>query len=240
MSLSPSKRSLAKRLWYRFLQFVCRLLAIVAFRIRCYGREHLPTSGGVLLLANHQSNFDPVIVGLTSNRRLNYMARETLFRFGPFRWLIHSLDAIPIDREGLGLAGLKETLKRLKRGEIVLMFPEGTRTRDGELAPIKPGFCALARRGNVPLVPVGIDGAFQAWPRSQLLPRAGVLRVAYGPPLWPGDLEQFDDAELIAEIERRMAACFEQARANRRRAGCATPLPRPQAAPTPGPATIRV
>jgi 1-acyl-sn-glycerol-3-phosphate acyltransferase len=215
---APAKRSLPKRLWYAFLQFVCRLLAVVVFRIRCYGREHLPTTGGVLLLSNHQSNFDPVIVGITANRRLNYMARDTLFGFSPFRWLINSLDAIPIDREGLGLAGLKETLKRLKRGEIVLMFPEGTRTRDGELAPIKAGFCALARRGNVPLVPVAIDGAYQSWPRSQLLPRAGVLRVAYGPPLWPKEMEAFDDDGLIAEIERRMAACFEIARLTRRRA----------------------
>ncbi|RIK76639.1 MAG: 1-acyl-sn-glycerol-3-phosphate acyltransferase [Planctomycetota bacterium] len=218
MSLSSSNRSLATRLWYGFLKFVCRLLALVAYRIRCYGREHLPTTGGVLLLSNHQSNLDPVIVGLTSNRRLNYMARETLFRFGPFRWLIHSLDAIPIDREGLGLAGLKETLKRLRRGEIVLMFPEGTRTRDGELASIKPGFCALARRGSVPLVPVAIDGAFQAWPRSQMLPRTGMLRVVYGPPLLPSEIEPLDDQRLIAEIERRMAACFEHARASRRRA----------------------
>lgn len=236
MSFSSSKRSLAARLWYGFLRFACRLLAIAVFRIRCYGREHLPTTGGVLLLANHQSNMDPVIVGLTSNRRLNYMARETLFRFGPFRWLINSLDAIPIDREGLGLAGLKETLKRLKRGEIVLMFPEGTRTRDGELAPIKPGFCALARRGNVPLVPVGLDGAFQAWPRSRLLPRAGVLRVVYGPPLWPSELEQFDDDGLIAEIERRMAACFERARATRRRALSARQPPGSPTGPDCGPA----
>ena len=218
MSISSSKRSLAARLWYGFLRFACRLLAIAVFRIRCYGREHLPATGGVLLLSNHQSNMDPVIVGLTSNRRLNYMARETLFRFGPFRWLINSLDAIPIDREGLGLAGLKETLKRLKRGEVVLMFPEGTRTRDGELAPIKPGFCALARRGNIPLVPVGIDGAFQAWPRSQMLPRIGVLRVVYGPPLLPSEIKLLDDQQLIAEIEGRMAACFGQARATRRRA----------------------
>jgi 1-acyl-sn-glycerol-3-phosphate acyltransferase len=217
-SNAASHRSLPSRLWYRFLRFICRLIAVAVYRIRCYGREQLPTTGGVLLLSNHQSNFDPVIVGITANRRLNYMARDTLFGFPPFRWLIHSLDAIPIDREGLGLAGLKETLKRLKRGEIVLMFPEGTRSRDGELAPIKPGFCALARRGKVPLVPVAIDGAYQSWPRSQLLPRAGLVRVAYGPPLWPKEMEAFDDVGLIAEIERRMADCFAVARKTRRRA----------------------
>ncbi|MGH7138284.1 MAG: lysophospholipid acyltransferase family protein, partial [Pirellulales bacterium] len=111
-----TNRPLAKRLWYGFLQFVCRLLATVFFQISVGGREHVPRAGGVLVLSNHQSHFDPVLVGLACDRRLNYLARETLFGFAPFRWLINSLDAIPIDREGLGLTGLKETLRRLKQG----------------------------------------------------------------------------------------------------------------------------
>lgn len=194
------------------------MLAVVVFRIRCFGREHVPPSGGGLVMSNHQSNMDPVLVGLATNRRLNYLARETLFAFAPFRWLIKSLDAIAIDREGLGLAGLKETLRRLKRGELVLIFPEGTRTRDGEIAPLKSGFCAVARRANVPLLPVAVAGAFESWPRTRLLPRRTVLRVQFGPPLWPSDIEQLDDAALVAEIERRMRACYERARESRRRA----------------------
>src|SRR6185369_4246968 len=97
----------------------------------------------------------------------------------------NSLDAIPIDRDGLGLAGLKETLKRLKRGEMVLIFPEGTRTPDGQVAPLKPGFCAIARRANVPLVPVAIDGAFDAWPRFSPVPRPATIHVEFGPPIEP-------------------------------------------------------
>ncbi len=215
---SSSQRSFAQRAWYQFLQLVCRLLAVIVFRLRCFGRDNVPASGGALVLANHQSNFDPVLVGLSTNRRLNYLARQTLFKFPPFRWLIDSLDAIPIDREGLGLAGLKETLRRLKRGELVLMFPEGTRTSDGELARLKPGFCAVARRANVPLVPVGLDGAFESWPRSQKLPQRSVLRVHFGPPLLPSEIALLDDDALVAEIERRMSECFQAARESRRRA----------------------
>src|SRR5580704_9941388 len=137
MRRSPS-RSLAKRFWYRFLQFVCRLLATLLFQIRISGRDFVPREGGVMVLSNHQSHLDPVLVGLACDRRLNYLARETMFGFAPFRWLIQSLDAIAIDREGSGLAGLKETLRRLKRGEMVLIFPEGTRTSDGEVAALKP------------------------------------------------------------------------------------------------------
>src|SRR5262245_28081751 len=134
-----SSRSLPKRLWYDFLRVLCRMLGVVFFSIRCEDRHHIPASGGVLVVSNHQSHFDPVLVGLVCDRRLNYLARDTLFGFAPFRWLIASLDAIPIDREGLGMAGLKETLRRLKREEMVLIFPEGTRTRDGSVATLKPG-----------------------------------------------------------------------------------------------------
>ena len=137
-----AQRSLPQRLWYDALRVICRLTGILVFRIRCRGREFVPRDGGGLVLSNHQSHLDPVLVGLATDRRLNYLARDTLFKFAPFRWLINSLDAIPLDREGLGLGGLKETLKRLKRGELVLIFPEGTRTRDGEVGTLKPGFCA--------------------------------------------------------------------------------------------------
>jgi 1-acyl-sn-glycerol-3-phosphate acyltransferase len=214
---SMTQHSLAKRLWYDGLQVICRVLAVVLFAIRCEGREHVPRRGGVLVLSNHQSHLDPVLVGVACDRRLNYLARQTLFRFKPFVWLINSLDAIPIDREGLGMSGLKETLRRLKREELVLMFPEGTRTRDGEVAPLKPGFCALARRAKAPLLPVGIDGAFAAWPRWRLLPRRSVIQVQIGPPILPSEIDRLDDEQLISEVQHRLEACHAAARAARLR-----------------------
>jgi 1-acyl-sn-glycerol-3-phosphate acyltransferase len=210
-----ARRSLANRLWYGWLHLVCRLLAAGLFQIRCEGREYLPRSGPVLVLSNHQSHFDPVLIGLAADRRLNFLARETLFGFAPFRWLIRSLDAIPIDRDGAGIGGLKETLRRLKSDEAVLIFPEGTRSRDGEVSPLKPGFCALARRSRAPLVPVAIDGAFQAWPRTKRFPGLACIHVEFGPPLTADDLAKLDDAELLAEVERRIRACHAQARAGR-------------------------
>ncbi len=96
------------------------------------------------MVSNHQSHLDPPLVGMACHRHMNYIARETLFAFKPFAWLIHSINAIAIDREGLGLAGIKESLKRLKNGEMVLIFAEGTRTPDGEIKPFKPGITSLA------------------------------------------------------------------------------------------------
>lgn len=210
-----TRRSLAKRLWYGFLHVVCRLLATLFFQIRVSGREWVPREGGALVLSNHQSHFDPVLIGLACDRRLNYLARETLFGFAPFRWLIQSLDAVPIDREGLGLAGLKETLRRLKRGELVLIFPEGTRTRDGEVSPLKPGFSALAKRAAVPLLPVGIEGAFQAWPRRHLLPGFSTIHVHFGQPLSPEAAAACDERQIVDQIERRLRECHRQARRSR-------------------------
>lgn len=213
----PVQHSLPNRAWQAFLKFVCRLGAVAVFHVRCRGREKVPRTGGGLMLSNHQSHLDPVLVGLASDRRLNYVARQTLFRFAPFRWLINSLDAIAIDREGGGVEGLKETLRRLKRGEIVLLFPEGTRTPDGEVHAVKPGFCAVARRSGVPILPVAIDGSFDAWPRWHRLPRRAVIHVQFGEPIGPEAIARMNDDELASEVERRIRACHAQARLGRQR-----------------------
>ena len=129
---------------YDLSRFAAHLVAISLFRFRCGGRAFFPIEGGAIVCCNHQSFFDPVIVGLVCDRRLNYLARENLFHSRAFGALIRWYDAIPIQRDGLGLSGLKETLRRLKRGEFVLVFPEGTRTRDGQVQTLKPGICVLS------------------------------------------------------------------------------------------------
>ena len=219
MESSPdmSQRSPAKILWYNLLRIVCRLFAVLLFRVRCHGRDYTRASGGALVVSNHQSQLDPVVVGLVFNRRLNYLARDSLFRFGPFRWLIESLDAIPIDRDGTGLAGLKETLRRLKAGEMVLIFPEGTRTLTGEVQPFKPGFAAVARRAKVPILPVALDGPFESLPRSAIFPRPVAIQVEIGPPLAMHEVASLSDRELGDEVERRVRECHRLARQRRMR-----------------------
>jgi 1-acyl-sn-glycerol-3-phosphate acyltransferase len=213
-----SQRSLAKRLWYSYLHVMCRLLGAALAQVRCVGRHYIPPEGGALILSNHQSHLDPLLIGLAADRRLNFLARETLFTFLPFRWLIQSLNAIPIDREGVGLSGLKETMRRVRDGEIVLIFPEGTRTPDGEVAILKAGFCALARRVRAPLVPAAIDGAFDAWPRTRRFPRRACIHVVFGPALLPDEIAQLDDNALVARVEDLIRACHHRARNDRLRA----------------------
>lgn len=166
-----------------------------------------------MLLANHQSFLDPIFFGLSCRRMLDYVARDSLFRIPGLGWLIRSLDAIPIDREGTGLAGLKETLRRLKQGDIVVVFPEGTRSDDGEVSRLKPGFAAVARRAKVAIVPAAVDGAHLAWPRDRRLPRLTRIQVEFGEALSADEIARLTDDELLVEVERRIRECHAAARA---------------------------
>lgn len=205
-------RSWTQVIVYDVLRVLARSIAPALMSFRAIGRDNYPKTGGALICSNHQSHFDPIIVGLTCDRRMNYVARKSLFRFAPFRFIIEFLDAIPIEREGIGIGGLKETLRRLKRGEIVLIFPEGTRSKDGKMGRLRPGFTTLARRGKVPIVPVGFNGAYDAWPRSRPLPGWSRICVCVGEPIMPEDFADMDDDELLAEVEKRVRACFTRAK----------------------------
>jgi 1-acyl-sn-glycerol-3-phosphate acyltransferase len=207
------ERPLWKRLWYDFSCRVLYLWGVIFYGVRYSGTENIPPQGGVLVVSNHQSHFDPPLVGMGCRRRLNYLARNTLFGFAPFRWLITSLDAIPIDREGIGLTGLKESLRRLKRGEMVLIFPEGTRTRDGEIAKFRPGFTVLASRSRAAILPVAVEGPFRVWPRWRKVPHLfGTIHVHYGPPILAEEIQGRDERELVEEVERRVRECHRHLR----------------------------
>jgi 1-acyl-sn-glycerol-3-phosphate acyltransferase len=205
-------RSLLQRAWFNLCKRVLQLVAVSVYRIRFTGRGNVPAEGGVLVVCNHQSHFDPPVVGLGCHRRAAFLARDTLFRFRPFGWLLHSVNVIPLDREGTGLAGIKEALRRLKRGEMVVIFPEGTRTRDGRIAPFRPGFTALAVRSGAAILPAAIEGAFQVWPRGKKLPGLGQIRVHYGEPIPAAEVASRDERELLAEVECRVRQCQAQLR----------------------------
>ncbi len=207
--------TLAQKLTHNLCRWVMWVVFSVAFRGRCFGREHYPRHGGGLICSNHQSHLDPILVGMSAPRRLSYFARKTLFRFRLFARFIDWWDAIPVDREGLGLSGIKESLKRLKRGEWLVMFPEGTRTRNGEVSTMKRGFATLARRGKVPIIPIGIDGAYDAWPRSQMLPSTGEIHIHVGQPISWESIQTMTDEELAREVESRIRECHQLARQGR-------------------------
>ncbi len=205
-------RSWLQRITYNITQWVVRGVGWLLFGLRFEGNEQVPTTGGALVCSNHQSFLDPVLVGAITQRRINYLARQNLFDSRWFGGLIRWYDAIPVQRDGMSIGGLKETLRRLKRGELVLVFPEGTRTSNGEVAPLRAGFCVLARRAAVPLVSVGIEGAFHAWPRNQKLPRPTRICVKIGMPITAEQVRELSDEDLVALLDERIRACHDAAR----------------------------
>jgi 1-acyl-sn-glycerol-3-phosphate acyltransferase len=204
-------RSWRSLLWYRLVQQVVALVVSVCGGIRATGRRNIPESGGVLLVSNHLSHLDVFVLGLLLPRTLNYVARSSLFKpvLGP---LIRSVGGFPIQRDGMGAQGVKETLKRVRSGGIVTFFPEGTRSRDGRLGPLKPGVAALAARAKVPIVPAGIAGTFESWPRSRKFPRPHAIRVHYGPAIRPEELEGLTPDAVLALLHERMFQSAEAAR----------------------------
>ena len=200
-------RSLLQDLWYSGWRQMCRVFGSAAFGIRCFDRHNVPATGGAVLACNHQSFLDPMVVGLGLRRQVSYMARDSLFRNLAFGWLIRSLNAFPVKRNTADVGAIKEALRRLKNGRLVLLFGEGTRTRDGRIAPLESGIVMLARKAQVPVIPVAIDGAFEAWPRHHKLWSFGTIRVVYGPSMSPERIKHLGDAaaaEVLWKSQLRM------------------------------------
>ena len=175
-----------KRVHYAISQLVSWFLFTLMFGFRCLGRNRIPRRGGCIIACSHQSFLDPIIVGFSCSRAVNYLARSTLFKNKVFAALIRSYGAMELEREEADVKALKKCVERLRRGEIVLLFPEGTRTRTGEIAPLKPGVFLMSSRAGVPVVPAAIEGSLESWPRGRLFPRPAPLRIAYGVPIYPG------------------------------------------------------
>jgi 1-acyl-sn-glycerol-3-phosphate acyltransferase len=171
---------LTGRLLYDFTFWSSFTFFTFGFSLRRSGWGNLPRTGPLLLVSNHQSMFDPVLVGLSCRRYLSYLARSNLFNLPVLAPLIRALNAIPIDRS-MGKDGIQAVLDALGRGWAVLMFPEGERTHTGEVQPLKAGVSLLVRRVTCPIVPVGIAGAFAAWSRLMRWPRPSPLLLPPGP-----------------------------------------------------------
>jgi 1-acyl-sn-glycerol-3-phosphate acyltransferase len=153
------------------------------FRWRVFNPERVPETGAVILASNHASFLDPPLVGAGLKRGINYMARESLFRFPGIGALLRSWSAVPVDRDGGGAAGLKAILDRLLAGGGIILFPEGTRTRDGNLQPARSGIGLVVIKSAAPVVPVRVFGTYAAYGRHIKFPRPKRIAVKYGRPL---------------------------------------------------------
>ena len=161
-------------MWY-WIGFTLSLLFFRCFfLLRIVGKKKIKESwkeGGVLIVANHASYFDPPVVGVSYGKKTAFLARKTLFKKGFFGWLYPKLNAIPVDQEGPDMSSLKRIIKELKNGNPVLIFPEGQRSVDGTILPGEAGVGLVIAKSKAPVLPMRIFGAFEALPRGAKIPK---------------------------------------------------------------------
>lgn len=213
-------------LTYDLCSWLVKMSLGMGWSLRATGRENIPKTGPVLLLANHQSYLDPPVIGSSINRHVAYLARKQLFANPAFGFLIRVLNAVPVDQEGIAKEGLKGILAKLEQGWPVLVFPEGSRTYDGHMQPLKPGVLLLVKRVKCPIVPIGIAGAYHAFPRFQRWPTPSPLflpatdrcvGVSFGKPRDPATLADLPREKMLEIIGADIAAQVVEAEKIRRK-----------------------
>lgn len=167
---------------YTILRFISALLCKIFFRIEVRGKENMPKKGGFILASNHFSYLDPIILGVVSPRKLNYMARHDLFFNRFFGQLLLSLGVFPVKRNSADRPALKQAIKGLSKGRPLLLFPEGTRQGGPNPAPLEPlaGVGYLAAKANVPVIPAHIKGTDKALPKGARYIKPAKICVCFG------------------------------------------------------------
>jgi 1-acyl-sn-glycerol-3-phosphate acyltransferase len=177
---------------------------LVYFRLSRIGREHLPSSGPLLLASNHRSFLDPFVIGTLMRRPVYYMAKRELFEKRWQAWILNALGAFPVDR-GAGDSDAMATARAiLERGDCVVVFPEGTRVRPGPLGKPRRGVGRLALETGVPVVPIAVIGSDAVRRGWRIRPRK--VRVRAGRPLLFPTVERCSPA-LAAGVTQRVWAC---------------------------------
>lgn len=160
--------------FYYFARAVVKGIIRPLYRIEVIGRENFPKSGGVLLCTNHISNLDPPVVGITCKRPVSFMAKEELFRVPILKWILPNVKAFPVKRGMSDRGALRSGLALLKEGEILGLFPEGTRSKTGKVGKGLAGAGFFALRSEASIIPCAIVGPYRLF---------GKLKVVYGKPI---------------------------------------------------------
>lgn len=211
------KRRSARRTWIGILFWwsfvpavICRTTLWLVYRCRWYGYEHVPSRGPALFICNHQSHFDPVLLGITLRDRCpRALARETLRTDSKFwGWLIGTAyDSIWLSQDRSDPGAMKAALNELAEGRITMIYPEGSRTPDGSIQPFKRGAFLLIKRGKVPVVPCVIEGAHDVWPRGQSKPGlSGRIKVKLGEAMPAEELIEMGPEAALTLIHGRIEA----------------------------------
>lgn len=159
------------------------LLFKICFRIRAFGSKDFPKTGPVIIASNHTSFLDPIIVGISVHRQLYFLARQSLFKVKILGKILPLVNTLPLKREAVDVGAFKIALDKLKEGKVISIFPEGTRTKDGNLQKPRYGIGFLKEISGAKIVPCYIKGSREVLPRGARLPRFSKISVYIGRPL---------------------------------------------------------
>ncbi len=186
---------------YGFFHYLSVVIYDMCFRGEVAGLEHLPRQGAFLIASNHASHLDPPIVGAQVSRQMCFFARKTLWKPGIASWWLDTVGTIPVDRDGgSDVSAIKRVLRALADDKALILFPEGTRSTDGNLQSAKPGVGLIACRTQVPVVPARIFGSYEAFGRGQGMRLGTPVSVVFGKPLPPS---AYDDPKSGKERYQR-------------------------------------
>lgn len=189
--------------FYWFARSLFKVYYKLFHGLKEYGLTHIPEGPGILA-ANHTSYFDPPLISASFPDEATFLAKDDLFVNPFFRFLIQHLNAYPVADDGTkNLNSFKMVMKFLEEGKKVMIFPEGLRSPDGTIQPLKTGVAMIALRARCPVIPVYIHGTFQAWPKAQKYPKLGVkLACIFGSAIYPQDFEHLDKKQAQEEMTK--------------------------------------
>jgi len=168
---------------YNIFYNLAKLLARMIFSMRVIHPERMVESGPLLIAVNHSSFFDPPLAGICSRRGVYYLARRTLLKWPFFGPLFPAMNVIPVERDGNDMSALREVIKKVKEGNAVLLFPEGTRSLDGDLQPARAGIGLVIAKTGAPVLPMRIFGAYEAFPKNARRFQLSQISVVIGEPI---------------------------------------------------------
>ncbi len=190
-------------LTYSICANLSRFFAETLFSYRAYGHKNLIEKGPALMAMNHQSFLDPPLAGICSRRQIYYLARKTLLDWPGMSWLLPRLRVIPVDQDRADMAALKTVIRILREGHCTVIFPEGSRTDNGQLQVAAPGIGLVIAKTLAPVIPMRIFGAYEAFPRGAKSIRRVPITVVIGKPI------RFTADDVLGdprEVYRRLSA----------------------------------
>ncbi|MEM7624766.1 MAG: lysophospholipid acyltransferase family protein [Planctomycetota bacterium] len=204
------KRMPNRPLWrlfaWQFMQQLAKLLLIVLYRAKHWGSETIPAEGPVLFLANHQSFYDPILLGIGSSKRHFYsLGRSTLYDKKWSAFMGNITNSIPVEQGAGDVKAMKKCIEVLKDGQALMLFPEGARTMTGEIEKFETGAMLIIKRARPRVVPVAIEGPYDIWPRGQKRPKfSGRMGIMYGEPIAAETLNAMPAEDAMEMLRQRV------------------------------------